>query len=122
MCSSSGMENFKYIAFWSGWLPHRSQNMVLAWGPEARRCRALQGWRRPGSKVWGAEQPREGQARHHLTEMVHRQQLCVRVCVCVCVCKYYLKRERKKRERNKKSLLNTCGSGKGFWSTTKSRG
>ena len=36
MCSSSGMENFKYRAFWSGWLWHRSQNIVLAWGPEAR--------------------------------------------------------------------------------------
>ena len=30
------MENFKYRAFWSGWLWHRSQNIVLAWGPEAR--------------------------------------------------------------------------------------
>lgn len=39
MCSSSG--NFKYIAFWSGWLAHRSQNMVLAWGPEPRVRRAL---------------------------------------------------------------------------------
>lgn len=47
------MENLKYIAFWSGWLPHRSQNMVLALGPEARGCRALQAWRR-------TRQPRVG--------------------------------------------------------------
>lgn len=29
-----GMEHFKYIAFWSGWLLPRSQSMVLAWRRE----------------------------------------------------------------------------------------
>jgi hypothetical protein len=48
MSSSSGMKNFKYIAFWSGWLSHRNQTVVLAW---ALSCREAEP---PGSR---AEQP-----------------------------------------------------------------
>lgn len=48
-CRSSGMEDVKYLVFWSGWLLHRSQNMVLAWGLEPQVLRALKGQRRPGS-------------------------------------------------------------------------
>lgn len=58
MCRSSGMEDVKYLAFWSSWLPHRRQNMVLAWGPEPQVLRAHKGQRCPGSR------PQVGQVAH----------------------------------------------------------
>ena len=64
------MENFKYIAFWRGWLPHRSQNVALAWGPE----------------LWAAELSKAKCAGHSTlrqdrpatsSERVHPRQLSV---------------------------------------------
>lgn len=74
MCSSSGMENLKYIAFWSGWLPHRSQNMVLALGPEARGAE-LSSMEDQAAPCGKREKPEAGHAHHHLMEMGHQQQL-----------------------------------------------
>lgn len=53
MCSSLGMKNFKYIAFWHGWLPHRSKNVLLAWGLEPRVSTAPQESAQvPGRAAW----------------------------------------------------------------------
>lgn len=59
------------------------------------------------------EEPEAGHARRHLTEMGHPQQLFFLVQVLPEA------GGEEKGERNKK-ILNTCGTRKGSWPTTKS--
>ena len=117
MCSSSGMEKLKYIAFWSGWLPHRSQNMVLALGPEARGCRALQAWRRTrqhrvgNGEAWGGTR----------APPPHGDGASATTFFCFFLVQVLPEAGGgEEGERNKKIILNTCGTRKGSWSTTKS--
>lgn len=65
--------------------------------------------------MWETEKPEAGHAHHHLMEMGHQLQLFFFWF------KYYLKQEEGKRGKGtKKIILNTCGTRKGSWSTTKS--
>lgn len=116
MCSSSGMENLKYITFWSGLASAQKSEYGIGMGAGAVGFQSSPRAELPGSKDDKGRATSGRAGSQHLTEMVHPQRLFVQMLPEV---------GGEKMERSQEGFSNSCGNKKGSTapqSTTKSWG